>query len=206
MTADIASVNRIIEEWQAGLNREENFRLLFDQYAPLICRFFEKRGFSTEECRDLTQETFICVYKGVETFRRESQFETWLFQIASNIYRTELRRRLADKRAGQHASWESTVEQEQSASERMERGHPASRQNPLDEVLAKEGRRLLREAMEELPDQMRNCLMLRVYQGFSYQEIAAAMQISVETVKAHLYQARHRLKSKLADYFTEPDF
>jgi len=57
MTAEIAPVNRLLEEWQAGINREENFRLLFEQYAPLVYRFFKKHGFSTEECRDLTQET-----------------------------------------------------------------------------------------------------------------------------------------------------
>jgi len=206
MTADITEVNRIVEEWQAGINREENFRQLFEQYAPLVYRFFEKRGFLPEDCRDLTQETFLCVYKGVETFRREAQFETWLYHIASNTCRTELRRRLAEKRAGQHVSWESTVGQEPSASEERGMAHRPSWQNPLDEVLAKERRRLLAEAMAGLPDQMRNCVMLRVYQGFSYQEIAGVMRISVETVKAHLYQARHRLKSKLADYFTEPDF
>jgi RNA polymerase sigma-70 factor (ECF subfamily) len=63
--------------------------------------------------------------------------------------------------------------------------------------------RQVRGAMEELPEQMRKCVMLRVYQELSYQEIAVVLRLSVETVKTHLHQARQRLRIRLADYFGE---
>jgi RNA polymerase sigma-70 factor (ECF subfamily) len=62
---------------------------------------------------------------------------------------------------------------------------------------------VLRQAVEELPEQMRQCVSLQVYQELSYGQIAVAMQLSVETVKSHLHQARQRLKAKLASYFGE---
>ena len=72
---------------------------------------------------------------------------------------------------------------------------------PLDGVLADERSKKLRRAFEELPPQMRRCVMLRVDQDLKYREIAVQMDVSIDTVKAHLFQARQILKNKLGDYF-----
>jgi len=206
MTDKTEFINRIIEQWQAGINREENFRRLFERYYRPVYRFFEKRGFSVDDCHDLTQETFIRVYKGVETFRREARFETWLFQIAAHTFQKALRYQSARQRAGQHVSWEGTAEREQVGLNEGEPSMFSSKRSPIDEVLEKERAELLRRAVEQLPEQMRKCVMLRVDQELSYQEIAVVLRLSVETVKAHLHQARQRLKVKLAEYFAEPEF
>jgi RNA polymerase sigma-70 factor (ECF subfamily) len=60
---------------------------------------------------------------------------------------------------------------------------------------------VLREAIEKLPEQMRKCLMLRVYQEMKYREIATLLRLSPETVKVHLFQARRRLREDLGPYF-----
>ena len=60
----------------------------------------EHRGFSTEECQDLIQETFLRVYRGIGAFRGESRWEHWLFRIAANTAIKALRHRAAAKRAG----------------------------------------------------------------------------------------------------------
>ena len=70
-------------------------------------------------------------------------------------------------------------------------------QTPLVEVLRNERRRLLREAIEELPVQMRRCTVLRTYQDLSLKEIAVALRLSVDTVKVHLFRARKTLRLKL---------
>jgi RNA polymerase sigma factor (sigma-70 family) len=58
----------------------------------------------------------------------------------------------------------------------------------------------LRAAVAELPEQMRDCLTLRLYHQLSYNEIAVIKKISVETVKAHLFRAKKKLQEKLADF------
>ena len=205
MVAEAKRINRLVEEWQAGVDREENFRRLFERYYRPVYRFFEKRGLPSDESHDLTEETFIRVYRGMQSFRHEARFDTWLFQIAANTYRKALRHQSALKRAGKNVPLEIPNEQEGAEPGDTKPADSFATAGPLDEVLEKEKRRLLREAMDELPRQMRRCVMLRVYQELSYQEISIVLRLSTETVKAHLFQARQRLKGRLADYFGDLD-
>lgn len=180
----------------------ESFRRLFERYSRSIFYFFCKRGFSSEECRDLTQDTFLSVYKGMENFRQDSSVETWLFQIATNIYRNELRNRAAAKRSAPEVSFDDEGDLERAVSPTdpaMESGEP------LEVVLEEERARLLREALDDLPPQMRRCVLLRLDSELRYREIAELMQLSIQTVKAHLHQARQRLRHKLASYFSDLD-
>lgn len=71
--------------------------------------------------------------------------------------------------------------------------------------LTEEDVQLLRMALEDLPPQMRQAVFLRVEGGLKYQEIAETMHVSIETVKAHLYQAKRQLRDRLAHFFTDED-
>jgi RNA polymerase sigma-70 factor, ECF subfamily len=185
------SVLRIIERLQAGPSREEDFRQLFDLYYSRLHHFFARRGFPPQECLDLTQETFIGIYRGIGSFRRDARFETWLFKIATNAYRKRLRWGVAEKRDAVEVPLDSGEE-----------GHePAGPASEEESMLRAERARLLRDAVEKLPEQMRRCLMLRVYQEMRYREIATLLRLSPETVKAHLFQARRRLREELGPYF-----
>lgn len=186
------SVQRIIEELQAGISMEENFRLLCDLYHRPLYHFFAKRGFPPQDCLDLTQETFLGIYKGVGTFRRDARFETWLFKVATNAFRKRLRWGTAGKRAGQ----EVPIEAEPA-------GGPATGLMAEKLMFEKERARLLRGAIERLPEQMRKCLILRVYHEMRYREIGTVLRLSPETVKVHLLQARKRLQEELGDYFRD---
>ena len=184
-------IGRAIERWQAGVDREASFRLLVESYYRPVRYYFEKRGFSAEDARDLTQETFLGIYKGLAGFRREAGFETWLYSIAANACRKALRHRRVHKRR---------LETEATSMTELPReiAHPAAG-GALGGVLQGERRQRLRRAIDALPGRMRACLAMRVYQELSYREIAVAMRLSVETVKAHLYQARQRLRRELRD-------
>jgi RNA polymerase sigma-70 factor (ECF subfamily) len=192
------AIRRIIERLQAGPPREEDFRRLFDLYYPRLVHFFARRGFPHPDCLDLTQETFLGIYKGIGAFRRDARFETWLFKIATNAYRKRLRWGAAGKREGREVPLESGGEPE-------ERSHePSAPELPAGEdMLRKERSRLLREAVKRLPEQMRRCLVLRVYQDMKYREVAALLRLSPETVKVHLFQARRRLREELGPYFAD---
>lgn len=191
----------LIREIKQGLNVEDNFRWLFERHYAQILRFFRRKGFCSEECRDLTQETFLSVYRGIKELRQEEQFESWLFTIAHNVWCSLIENRTAQKRSGTLLP----LEAEDEADDRPPLGARIAdgSADPLTVALEKEKLEKLREAVQRLPQQMRRCAQLRVVHDLSYAEIAAAMGISVNTVKAHLHQAQKVLRSQLSSYFEE---
>lgn len=192
-------IQGLIEQIKTGSSRDEAFRRLFDLYSPRLYHFFTRRGFPPQECLDLTQETFLGIYRGVETYRRDASFETWLFKVATNAYRKRLRWGAAEKRGAR----EVPLEDEDDGGP-VERIAAADAPAPGEEVLRKERSRLLRQAIDRLPEQMRKCLVLRIDQELKYREIAVLMRLSPETVKVHLFQARRRLQEDLGPYFQDP--
>lgn len=183
-----------------GEDLEERFQQIFEQHYRVVVSFFTRRGFSAEESRDLAQDTFLRVYKGMEGFEHRSRVDTWLFQIATNLYRNTLRGQSAQKRWAPEVSLDALPVEEPIA-EGLPDWSPGEL-SPLASMLTKERERILREALDGMPAQMRRCVLLRVDQDLKYREIAELMRVSIETVKAHLYQARQHLKDKLAPYFT----
>jgi RNA polymerase sigma-70 factor, ECF subfamily len=195
--ADQDPTLRLIEKLQAGIEVEESSRQLFELYYRKIIGFFQRRGFSNEDSRDLTQDVFSRVFKAIDTFRRESRFERWLFEIAVNIYRNYLRMRGAEKRDALEVSIDNTPEDDSNPGSRVEL--VSKEQSALETIVQRERRSELRKAFQELPAQMRRCCELRYLQELKYHEIATVMKISIETVKAHLHQARKRLIDKLSN-------
>jgi RNA polymerase sigma-70 factor (ECF subfamily) len=177
-----------------GENGSAHSRELHEVYAPKLERFFAWRNLSPEEIEDLTQETFLRVYRKGQAFRVADEFERWLFTIAVNVLRNDARSRRAEKRSGRETSLSRV--QEGSLPEVAARGV-----DPLTESLQKESQAKVGEALAELPPQMRRCATLRYQMDFKYPEIATLTGVSVETVKAHLYQARRKLKGLLSPYF-----
>lgn len=198
------SALRSVEALQAGAAPEPHFQRLCELYGQALLRFFAKRGFSREDSLDLTQETFLGICKGIGSFRREAGFETWLFTIATNAYRKRLRSGAAEKRAGEEVPL-AGQDEEREERDRAPGVEPAAADPaPGEGLLRRERARLVRAAIERLPEQMRRCLILRVYQDLRYREIAAVLRLSPETVKVHLFQARRRLHRELGDYFGDP--
>jgi RNA polymerase sigma-70 factor (ECF subfamily) len=193
----------LVERWQQGIDRDETFRQIYLLYFRKVYHFFARRGFSADECMDLSQETFLRVHNHLATFRRESRFEAWLFKIATNLYRNRVRTLTTLKRRAQEVPFDAAAEGELTAALPEPALTAAGEQGPLREVLSEECAQLLRAAMDDLPAQMRRCVLLRVEGDFKYREIADLMQVSIDTVKSHLFQARQQLKGRLADYFAD---
>jgi RNA polymerase sigma-70 factor (ECF subfamily) len=171
---------------------------LFRRYERPVVAFFLHRGFSFEESRDLAQETFLRVFKNMGSFRGESAVETWLFQIAANLYKNTLRSLQTQKRDAQEVPLEST--------EAIVVEWKSKEGDALGAILSEERSQRLRAALKDLPPQMRQAVFLRVDGDLKYREIADVMHVSIETVKAHLYQARQHLRDRLGDYFTDSEF
>jgi RNA polymerase sigma-70 factor (ECF subfamily) len=184
-------VEQAILRFQEGRDRPGAFRFLYETYFRAIERFFARKGLPPEDCRDLTQETFLGIYKGLDGYEDRQHFSAWLYRIATNVLLKRRRQGAAVKRAAVEVSRDGMENPEATL---------AVPGRQLDGLLDEERWRALRGAVAELPDQMRECLTLRLYHQLSYQEIAVVKKISIETVKAHLFRARKKLQEKLADF------
>jgi RNA polymerase sigma-70 factor (ECF subfamily) len=191
---------RAVLDFQRGLDREKNFELIFRRFRPRVERFLASRVFSPDERLDLNQMIFLRIYQGLEGYRGEGSLEGWVLQVAVNVYR-----KWRDRQpGGPHAVPEVPFEDAAEAPEPSPAS--ASEDSPLEHVVREERLKALREAIGELAPKQRLCMELRVYQERSTQEIAAALRISPETVKAHLFQARQRLWDKLHHTFGTIEF
>ncbi len=178
----------------ASKDDEDAFEKLFREHHPRVYGFFAKKGYSHQDCENLTSETFLRAFRAFGEFRGEAKPSTWLYKIAVNLWRNRLRDRAAAKRAGV----EVPIPDE---------GHAQSTfQEPAhDQGIRAERRRLLKAAIEELPAQMRRCVWLRVYQERSFAEIAEILDVTEGTAKSHFSRARARLQSLLAEHYPELD-
>jgi RNA polymerase sigma-70 factor (ECF subfamily) len=176
---------------------EATARELFDRHYEETLRFFFRRGFRGEEARDLAQETFLRALRGIDSLRDPASARQWLFSIAMNVLRNELRRRAAPKRSSEGQLREIRQEDEDTVE--------AEAPDVLDGLLDRERRELLAVAVRGLPPQMRRALFLRFDSNLKYREVAAVMQVSIDTVKSQLAQARARLRKQLGKGFSDID-
>jgi RNA polymerase sigma-70 factor, ECF subfamily len=149
---------------------------------------------SSEEARDLTQETFLRAFQSIAHFRGESDLRTWIYRIAINQARNRWRwwrRRRRDAtvsidapQANGQASLAGTLKAD-------------NVRNPEKDALAHERERALRRALGSLKQVYREAVVLRDIEGFAYEEIAVALDISVGTVKSRLARGRQELRRKL---------
>ena len=176
----------LIDKILSGIDVEENQRQLYNLHYRRVLLYFHRKGFPSEEGRDLTQEVFFRVFKAIDTFRRESRFERWLFEIQTNVFRNAIRGKKADKRDAPEVSIDSSPEGESAPGPGLDL--VSGEKSALESMVERERRARLRQAFAKLPPQMRKCCELRYLQGLKYHEIATVMKISIETVKAHLHQ------------------
>lgn len=192
------ALQRAIAELQAGVRVEANSRRVFELYYPWVRRFFGRLGYTPQDSDDLAQETFGRVFDQMDSFRNDGSFKSWLFAVAANLHRNEHRRRHREKRDAPEVSLDETNEDGAPLRE-----PPAPEVSPAQVAYEKERREALARAVKELPPQMGQVLALRIDHDLKYREIAAVLQISIETVKAHLFQARQRLRSELGEEYGE---
>lgn len=176
----------------------EDFEKLHRRCYPQVYLFFIRKNISPEDANDLTQNTFFSVYRSLKDLRQHDQFDSWLFQIARRELYHFIEKQQAQKRKGTAVPFEnvSDAESEEAASPSARLSAPSP--NPQQLLLEKESLQRAREALRQLPEQMRRVTELRV-NGLDYHEIAQRMGISINTVKSQLFQARERLRKRLGE-------
>ena len=141
---------------------------------------------SGEDARDLAQETFLRAYRGLATFKSEARFSSWLYQIALNLCRDRLRQRRGKTLV-------SIEDLDPATAARIERTEATAQ----DLVEAKDLGRLVASAMSELPEEQREVIVLKEYQGLTFQEIADSLDVPVSTVKTRLYRGLVQMRERL---------
>ena len=155
----------------------------------LLFRLTENR----EEARDLTQETFLRAFQSIGRFRGEADLRTWIYRIAINQARNRWRwwrRRHRDSTV----SLDATQGQSNQA---LIKTLAEPTDNPEQQALAHERELALRSALQKVGRAYRETVILRDIEGFTYEEIAATLEINVGTVKSRLARGRQELKRKL---------
>ena len=137
---------------------------------------------SAAEAEEIAQEVFVRAHRALGEFRGDAKLSTWLYAIASRLCLTRL-----------HSSERSMIRQGEEGLIRL--AHPAS--GPDGALEQSELETALHRAISELPDERRIVVVLRDLEGLSYEEIAAALDIELGTVRSRLHRARMDLKDKL---------
>ncbi len=195
----------LIDEIKQGRNEEENFRLLYENFCNQVHWFFHRKGESQENVSELTQTTFLSVYKGLKEFRHDSTFFTWLLRLAGNVFKDEIDRRNAIRRKAIVVSLDEKSREDSEDSRSLTDTLADTSPDQLQVFSKKERANKLHEAVQELPPKMRQCLQLHIAEA-SNKEIASVMGITEDTVKAHINQSKEKLKEKLSRYFESMDF
>ena len=181
----------LVRAFQAG-NRSAFEKLVLqhkDRVFTTCCRILGNH----EDADEAAQETFVKVFRALKRFRMESAFSTWLFRIAVNTCKNQLKSaefRNRRFRVPLHASGNPGDEAP---------GKELPDQNPgPDSILEKKQKaRRIQEAIDALPDDQRTALVLRDMQGFSYEEISNITGDPLGTVKSKISRARLRVRKSL---------
>ena len=136
-----------------------------------------------EDAADAVQETFLKAYVGLNSFRGDSKLSVWLYRIMANVCTDALRRR--------RDAVSLTEEDEGDGAGELDL--PDDRWDPAALAERKDTQERVRKALDKLPDEFRRTLLLREYSGLSYEEIGAALELPVATVKTRIFRARKKL-------------
>lgn len=172
-------------------------------YKELVERY-QKRVFgilfgmlhSREDAMELTQDVFIKVYQRIKEFEEKSSFYTWVYRIAFNLA-IDFRRREWKK---VHTEYDDSVGTEESGGD--DSLFQRERENPEQAMQSRELGETIRRALETLPDEQKQVLLLREVEGLSYQEMSETMGCSIGTIMSRLFYARKKMQAQLKTVYT----
>ena len=165
------------------------YDLLVIKYQHKIIQLVNRYVKDPSEAQDVAQETFIKAYRALGNFRGDSAFYTWLYRIAINTAKNYL---VARTRRG----FDSQVDVQDA--ERIENAPQLQGMDTPERLLLNEEIvEVIKTAIDKLPEEMRIAIMLREFEGMSYEEIALAMDCPVGTVRSRIFRAREAIDNKL---------
>lgn len=182
---------QLVERTNAGDQRA--FELLVIKYQRRIERLIARMVRDTDQVQDIAQETFIRAYRALHQFRGEAQFYTWLYRIAVNT----AKKALLDMKRNPVVT-DSMLRNQGEEDETSPLGQELTTDETPETVLAaQEIAEAVNAAMQALPEELRQAVTLREIEGLSYEEIAAAMECPIGTVRSRIFRAREAISARV---------
>jgi RNA polymerase sigma-70 factor, ECF subfamily len=179
----------VVSAFLAG--EERAFQELVERYQTRLLNFIFRTIGDRERAEDLVQEVFIRVYRHIHRFDRSKKFSTWVYTIASNLAKNELRNRSRNPLVlfqTMKGTWEDNDRPLQ---------FEDTTARPDDLYRKRHLRELVEETVAQLPEHHRQVFVLRELEGKSYEEIAEITDCNLGTVKSRLNRARNAFASMI---------
>lgn len=165
---------------------------LVQMWYKRIYNFGYKFFFDHDLAMEVAQKTFISMHRNIDGLQETTRFKSWLYTIAVNYCREELRKRKATRSVSLHdlrpGEGEESYRWEASSSRR---------ENPEKQLRHSELSDLLQQCLMELSDEQREVVIMKEYEGLKFREIAETLNISENTVKSRMYYGLDGLKKIL---------
>ncbi len=173
----------------------ERFGILVERYQGRLINYLFRLLRSADDAHDLAQEVLIKVYQVLDRYDPQYKFSTWLFRIAQNAAIDQIRRRrlklvslrLEDDEGGEGRDWDL----------------PAPQRGPYGDLRNVERGKAIQQAIDALPWEYRELILLRHFGELPYDEIARLKQMPLGTVKNKLFRGRQMLKERLQGFLTD---
>ena len=173
---------------------EASFELLLHRYRTPLVNFLYRMVRNREQAEDLAQEVFVRVYRAREDYVPSAKFTTWLFRIATNLALNSVR----DTRYRKlEVSIDAPISEAEDGDERtldIPEKHPNIEQHLVEDAR----RKMIRHAIDKLPEKQRAAVLLHKYQELDYAEIAKILACSESALKSLLFRAYESLRVELA--------
>ncbi len=180
----------LVQRTVAGDQRA--YGLLVLKYQRRIQRLIGRMVRDVDLVEDICQETFIRAYRALHQFRGDAQFYTWLYRIAVNTAKKFLLEMKNDPTVS-----EAFLKNDDDDETSWKKNEPTSDDGPESILAAKEIAAVVNAAMDDLPADLRQAVVLREIEGLSYEEIAAAMNCPVGTVRSRIFRAREAISTRV---------
>jgi RNA polymerase sigma-70 factor, ECF subfamily len=172
-------------EFQEG--NDTAFITLYERYKLPIYRFIYRKLGHQGRAEELTQEVFLALIQHRKEWRQESSFKTYIYRIAFN-------RSISEVRRSEHKIMLNGDDEANTA--RTQRV-PSSEPSPAEDMQQQEVQHQVQQALSRLETEQRDPIVLREYEGLSYEEIAVILNIAVGTVKSRIFRGKVELKRLL---------
>jgi len=177
-----------------GTGHDAALNELMERHAGKLLNYLVRCLQNEEDAADATQETFVRIYQNRAKFNANQKFSTWLYAIATNLVKDRYRHRSRHPQVSLDAENETT-------GENFRESVPEQKPTPSESLQGAERAEAIRQAVTELPEELRTPLILCEYEELSHAEIGKILDCTAKAVETRIYRARNQLRDKLGWMF-----